>query len=75
MRRIVVRYGECQKNHAARMGGHVGDGCREFMACGEEGMTIDAFKCAACGCHRSFHRREEEDEEEREGTCHASTRN
>ncbi|PKU73872.1 mini zinc finger protein 2 [Dendrobium catenatum] len=44
-------YGECRKNHAAREGGYVVDGCREFMA-GEE----DELKCAACGCHRSFHR-------------------
>ncbi|KAK6928201.1 ZF-HD homeobox protein, Cys/His-rich dimerization domain [Dillenia turbinata] len=52
-----VRYGECQKNHAANVGGYVIDGCREFMASGEEGGD-DTFICAACGCHRSFHRRE-----------------
>ncbi|KAL3844661.1 hypothetical protein ACJIZ3_002064 [Penstemon smallii] len=53
----TVRYGECQKNHAANVGGYAVDGCREFMACGEEG-TEDALRCAACGCHRNFHRRE-----------------
>ncbi|GJU80393.1 mini zinc finger protein 3-like protein [Tanacetum coccineum] len=52
-----VRYGECQKNHAANIGGYAVDGCREFMASGEEGTTA-AVSCAACGCHRSFHRRE-----------------
>ncbi|KAK6913255.1 ZF-HD homeobox protein, Cys/His-rich dimerization domain [Dillenia turbinata] len=52
-----VRYKECQKNHAANMGGYAVDGCREFMATGKEG-TDAAFICAACGCHRSFHRRE-----------------
>lgn len=52
-----VRYGECQKNHAANIGGYAVDGCREFMASGEEGTTA-AVVCAACGCHRSFHRRE-----------------
>ncbi|XP_043726011.1 mini zinc finger protein 2-like [Telopea speciosissima] len=52
-----VRYGECQKNHAASIGGYAVDGCREFMASGEEGTTA-ALKCAACGCHRNFHRRE-----------------
>ncbi|KAF0900081.1 hypothetical protein E2562_026817 [Oryza meyeriana var. granulata] len=51
-----VRYGECRRNHAARMGGHAVDGCREFLAEGEEG-TSGALRCAACGCHRSFHRR------------------
>ncbi|CAI0388504.1 unnamed protein product [Linum tenue] len=53
-----VRYGECQKNHAASVGGYAVDGCREFMASnGEEGTTA-ALTCAACGCHRNFHRRE-----------------
>ncbi|KAF5181768.1 Mini zinc finger protein [Thalictrum thalictroides] len=54
-----VRYGECQKNHAAKIGGYAVDGCREFMASGEEG-TSGALKCAACSCHRNFHRREVE---------------
>ncbi|RZC60790.1 hypothetical protein C5167_022546 [Papaver somniferum] len=52
-----VRYGECQKNHAANIGGYAVDGCREFMASGEEG-TAAALRCAACTCHRNFHRRE-----------------
>ncbi|KAL6324964.1 hypothetical protein AAG906_019872 [Vitis piasezkii] len=56
-----VRYGECQKNHAAGVGGYAVDGCREFMASGEEG-TSSALTCAACGCHRNFHRREVETE-------------
>jgi len=56
-----VRYGECQKNHAASIGGYAVDGCGEFMASGEEG-TAAALKCAACNCHRSFHRREIENE-------------
>ncbi|KAG8087571.1 hypothetical protein GUJ93_ZPchr0010g11275 [Zizania palustris] len=51
-----VRYGECRRNHAASMGGHAVDGCREFLAEGEDG-TSAALLCAACGCHRSFHRR------------------
>nr|XP_043618523.1 mini zinc finger protein 3-like [Erigeron canadensis] len=53
-----VRYAECQKNHAANIGGYAVDGCREFMASGEEAGTRAAVTCAACGCHRSFHRRE-----------------
>ncbi|CAH8357348.1 unnamed protein product [Eruca vesicaria subsp. sativa] len=53
-----VRYVECQKNHAANIGGYAVDGCREFMASGGEGTLT----CAACGCHRNFHRKEVETE-------------
>ncbi|XP_042486754.1 mini zinc finger protein 1-like [Macadamia integrifolia] len=53
----VVRYKECRKNHAANIGGYAVDGCREFMASGEEG-TSAAFICAACNCHRNFHKKE-----------------
>ncbi|XP_027187539.1 mini zinc finger protein 2-like [Cicer arietinum] len=56
-----VKYGECQKNHAANVGGYAVDGCREFMASGEEGTSV-ALICAACGCHRNFHKREVENE-------------
>uniref|UniRef100_A0A7N1A4S0 ZF-HD dimerization-type domain-containing protein n=1 Tax=Kalanchoe fedtschenkoi TaxID=63787 RepID=A0A7N1A4S0_KALFE len=52
-----VRYRECLKNHAASMGTNVVDGCGEFMPGGKEG-TLEALKCAACHCHRNFHRRE-----------------
>ncbi|CAI0392270.1 unnamed protein product [Linum tenue] len=53
----AVRYRECMRNHAASSGRHVVDGCGEFMPAGEEG-TPAAFRCAACDCHRSFHRQE-----------------
>ncbi|XP_010547467.1 PREDICTED: zinc-finger homeodomain protein 7-like [Tarenaya hassleriana] len=56
-RLLRSRYRECQRNHAAVTGGLVIDGCGEFMPGGEED-TPDALKCAACGCHRSFHRKE-----------------
>ncbi|MED6119186.1 mitotic fidelity of chromosome transmission- protein [Stylosanthes scabra] len=55
--RTYVRYGECEKNQAERIGGHAVDGCREFMASGAEG-TPQALTCAACGCNRSFHKLE-----------------
>ncbi|KAH7373623.1 hypothetical protein KP509_17G065600 [Ceratopteris richardii] len=55
--RVRVRYHECQKNHAASIGGHAVDGCGEFFPGGKEG-TIEALTCAACHCHRNFHRRE-----------------
>ncbi|WCJ25911.1 mini zinc finger [Euphorbia peplus] len=58
----TTRYLECEKNQAAGVGGFAVDGCREFMASiGEEG-SIAALTCAACGCHRNFHRREIESE-------------
>ncbi|KAI3698960.1 hypothetical protein L2E82_42901 [Cichorium intybus] len=55
----VVAYRECLKNHAASIGGHALDGCGEFMlspTCSPTEPT--SLKCAACGCHRNFHRRE-----------------
>ncbi|CAI9756199.1 unnamed protein product [Fraxinus pennsylvanica] len=58
----VVTYKECLKNHAARLGGHAMDGCGEFMP-SASATTADptSLKCAACGCHRNFHRREPND--------------
>lgn len=53
----VIRFRECLKNHAASIGGNVYDGCGEFMPSGEEG-SLEALKCAACDCHRNFHRKE-----------------
>ncbi|CAL9763946.1 unnamed protein product [Musa acuminata subsp. burmannicoides] len=52
-----VKYKECLRNHAAAIGGHVLDGCGEFMPEGGP-STPEALKCAACGCHRSFHRKD-----------------
>ncbi|PKA56128.1 ZF-HD homeobox protein [Apostasia shenzhenica] len=51
------RYRECLKNHAVGIGGYAVDGCGEFMAAGEDG-SMDALRCAACSCHRNFHRKE-----------------
>lgn len=49
----IINYKECMKNHAASIGGHANDGCCEFMPRADDSLT-----CAACGCHRNFHRRE-----------------
>nr|GEV77998.1 hypothetical protein [Tanacetum cinerariifolium]GEV80622.1 hypothetical protein [Tanacetum cinerariifolium] len=58
---IVVTYKECLKNHAATMGGHAVDGCGEFMPSPSSSPSIPtSLKCAACGCHRNFHRRDHE---------------
>ncbi|CAM8883610.1 unnamed protein product [Rhodiola kirilowii] len=46
-------YMECQKNHAAATGGHALDGCGEYMP-----PPPPSLNCAACGCHRNFHRLE-----------------
>ncbi|KAG6488942.1 zinc-finger homeodomain protein 3-like [Zingiber officinale] len=59
----AVKYRECLKNHAASIGGNATDGCGEFMPSGEEG-TLEALKCSACGCHRNFHRKETDGEED-----------
>lgn len=45
------------------MGGNATDGCGEFMPSGEEG-TIEALICSACNCHRNFHRKEMEGEQQ-----------
>ncbi|KAG2584133.1 zinc-finger homeodomain protein 9-like [Panicum virgatum] len=51
-------YRECLKNHAARLGGHALDGCGEFMPAPEaDPADPGSLRCAACGCHRNFHRR------------------
>ncbi|KAM0033545.1 putative transcription factor ZF-HD family [Helianthus debilis subsp. tardiflorus] len=56
---VVVSYKECLKNHAATMGGHAVDGCGEFMPSMTSSPTDPtSLKCAACGCHRNFHRRD-----------------
>lgn len=59
---VVVAYKECLKNHAASLGGHALDGCGEFMP-SPTATSADptSLKCAACGCHRNFHRREPDD--------------
>ncbi|MED6123219.1 Zinc-finger homeodomain protein [Stylosanthes scabra] len=58
----LVLYKECLKNHAAALGGHALDGCGEFMpAPTATAGDPTSIKCAACGCHRNFHRREPED--------------
>ncbi|KAL9152455.1 hypothetical protein ABFS82_11G124000 [Erythranthe guttata] len=59
---VVVTYKECLKNHAASLGGHALDGCGEFMpAPSSNPADPTSLKCAACGCHRNFHRREPEE--------------
>ncbi|XVF60534.1 hypothetical protein PTKIN_Ptkin08bG0055300 [Pterospermum kingtungense] len=59
---IIITYKECLKNHAAALGGHALDGCGEFMPSPTATPTNPtSLKCAACGCHRNFHRREPDD--------------
>ncbi|XP_027361816.1 zinc-finger homeodomain protein 10-like [Abrus precatorius] len=56
----VVSYKECLKNHAASLGGHALDGCGEFMPSSSSSNPAEprSLTCAACGCHRNFHRRD-----------------
>ncbi|XP_055806125.1 zinc-finger homeodomain protein 9-like [Solanum dulcamara] len=58
----VVVYRECLKNHAANLGTHAVDGCGEFLPI-QAANPADptSLKCAACGCHRNFHRRDPEE--------------
>ncbi|ESQ28280.1 hypothetical protein EUTSA_v10019038mg [Eutrema salsugineum] len=57
-----VCYKECLKNHAANLGGHALDGCGEFMPSPTASSTDpSSLRCAACGCHRNFHRRDPSD--------------
>ncbi|CAN4090663.1 unnamed protein product [Withania somnifera] len=59
---VVVIYKECLKNHAANLGGHAVDGCGEFLPIPSANpANPTSLKCAACGCHRNFHRREPEE--------------
>lgn len=56
---VVVAYKECLKNHAAGIGSHAVDGCGEFMPSPTPTpLEPTSLKCAACGCHRNFHRRD-----------------
>lgn len=61
IKKPIITYKECLKNHAAAMGGNATDGCGEFMPSGEDG-SIEALTCSACNCHRNFHRKEVEGE-------------
>ncbi|KAL4577257.1 hypothetical protein LXL04_013362 [Taraxacum kok-saghyz] len=54
--RTRVRYVECQRNLAVRVGGNAVDGCPEFTASQAEGMD-GSLMCTGCGCHRNFHRK------------------
>ncbi|XP_047946544.1 zinc-finger homeodomain protein 9-like [Salvia hispanica] len=56
---VVVTFRECMRNHAAGLGVHAVDGCGEFMP---SFTDPDSLKCAACDCHRNFHRRDPPEE-------------
>ncbi|XVF68206.1 hypothetical protein PTKIN_Ptkin10aG0186100 [Pterospermum kingtungense] len=51
--RVMGGYKECRRNHAASFSRYVVDGCGEFIC-----SRNDPFTCVACGCHRSFHRKD-----------------
>ncbi|XP_078433606.1 zinc-finger homeodomain protein 11-like [Wolffia australiana] len=48
------QYRECMHNHAASLGSYATDGCGEFLA---DAASPGGLLCAACGCHRNFHRK------------------
>ncbi|GMY24056.1 zinc-finger homeodomain protein 10-like [Fagus crenata] len=47
-------YRECLRNHAASLGSYATDGCGEFTL---DNTSPGSLQCAACGCHRNFHRK------------------
>ncbi|KAH8491966.1 hypothetical protein H0E87_021526 [Populus deltoides] len=47
-------YKECLRNHAASLGSYATDGCGEFTL---DDTSVSTLQCAACGCHRNFHRK------------------
>ncbi|OMO90649.1 hypothetical protein CCACVL1_07324 [Corchorus capsularis] len=47
-------YRECLRNHAASLGSYATDGCGEFTL---DDTSPSTLQCAACGCHRNFHRK------------------
>uniref|UniRef100_A0A6M2EN44 ZF-HD dimerization-type domain-containing protein n=1 Tax=Populus davidiana TaxID=266767 RepID=A0A6M2EN44_9ROSI len=47
-------YKECLRNHAASLGSYATDGCGEFTL---DDTSLSTLQCAACGCHRNFHRK------------------
>ncbi|KAM0936170.1 putative transcription factor ZF-HD family [Dioscorea sansibarensis] len=54
---VRVIHQECVRNHAASIGGHAVDGCCGFLACNSaDPAEPTSLICAACGCHRNFHR-------------------
>uniref|UniRef100_A0A0E0D5R9 ZF-HD dimerization-type domain-containing protein n=1 Tax=Oryza meridionalis TaxID=40149 RepID=A0A0E0D5R9_9ORYZ len=48
-------YRECMRNHAAKLGTYANDGCCEYTP--DDGHPAGLL-CAACGCHRNFHRKD-----------------
>lgn len=50
-------YRECLRNHAASLGSYATDGCGEFTLDDDDSSPATNLHCAACGCHRNFHRK------------------
>ncbi|CAL1369083.1 unnamed protein product [Linum trigynum] len=52
-------YKECLRNHAASLGSYATDGCGEFTLHDTAAAASSplSLQCAACGCHRNFHRK------------------
>ncbi|MQL98678.1 hypothetical protein Taro_031396 [Colocasia esculenta] len=52
--RSKEQYRECMRNHAASLGTYATDGCGEYTP---DPSSPGGLRCAACGCHRNFHRK------------------
>ncbi|KAK4744167.1 hypothetical protein SAY87_010479 [Trapa incisa] len=53
----IEMYRECLRNHAASLGSYATDGCGEFTLDDSTPGSASSLHCAACGCHRNFHRK------------------
>ncbi|CAA0813470.1 Mini zinc finger protein 2 [Striga hermonthica] len=51
----VVVYTKCQKIHNFKFQSTV-DGCQEFIPKDDTTAAAAGLTCAACGCHKGFHR-------------------
>ncbi|KAJ8771937.1 hypothetical protein K2173_027114 [Erythroxylum novogranatense] len=54
---VTDLYKECLRNHAASIGSYATDGCGEFTLDSSASSSPPTLHCAACGCHRNFHRK------------------
>ncbi|XP_076901010.1 zinc-finger homeodomain protein 11-like [Bidens hawaiensis] len=58
---FIVPYGTCNRNLSTIPGVHALDGCKEFVhAHGSTPTNSTYMHCDACGCHRNFHRENEQ---------------
>ncbi|KAL7235780.1 hypothetical protein ACSBR1_019130 [Camellia fascicularis] len=59
--RVTITYMECRRNYAAHTAGLAVDGCLLYVKITDPTVqNQESYICATCGCHQSFHRKQEE---------------